>query len=96
VCDFVLCGIRVVCVMCCDECDCDIAGQTNVVWISFFMITYILLAGIVLTNIVVAVRAAYPIKQIISRKTIISLYRGMVLTNIVVLVQGHGVDQHRS
>ena len=30
-------------------------GRTNVVWISFFMITYILIAGIVLTNIVVAV-----------------------------------------
>ena len=30
-------------------------GDTNVVWISFLMITYVLIAGIVLTNIVVAV-----------------------------------------
>jgi hypothetical protein len=55
-----MCGICPVCDICCDVCDCDIAGQTNVVWISFFMITYILLAGIVLTNIVVAVCVSYP------------------------------------
>ena len=30
-------------------------GEKNVVWISFAMITYVLLAGIVLINIVVAV-----------------------------------------
>ena len=39
---------------------CSLAGQTNVIWISFFMITYILLAGIVLTNIVVAVSESHP------------------------------------